>query len=206
MGTGPLIYAHRGVWTSLDQQNSPQAIDTAHKLGFGVETDFRSHNKRLVVSHDPFIDNGILGLDEFNFQDTPVAMNIKEDGLSVQFREFLDANQHELSFIFDGSIPEMAKIRERGLPHALRLSEFEKDLPWETRFIWVDAFVSEWWLGSQEILDLQRDHFLVFVSPELHGRNFEPAWQYFRRISQENSNKFGICTDLPSKLKEFLSE
>lgn len=206
MGSGPLIYAHRGVWTSLDQQNSPLAIETAHKLGFGVETDFRSHNNRLVVSHDPYVDKEILGLDEFNFQDIPVAMNTKEDGLSRQYQEFFDANQHELSFVFDGSIPEMTKIRDKGLPHALRLSEYERELPWKTKFIWVDAFVSEWWLGSQEILDLQQEHFLVFVSPELHGRNYENAWQYFRRISLENSKNFGICTDLPSKLKEFLSE
>lgn len=206
MGTGPLIYAHRGVWTSLDQQNSPLAIEIAHKLGFGVETDFRSHNNRLVVSHDPCIDKEILGLDEFNFQDLPVAMNTKEDGLSLQYREFLDTNRHDQSFIFDGSIPEMAKIRDMGLPHALRLSEYERELPWKTKFIWVDAFVSEWWLGSREILDLQREHFLVFVSPELHGRNYESAWQFFRRISQEKSKKFGICTDLPSKLKGFLSE
>ena len=206
MGTGPLIYAHRGVWSSRDQQNSPLAIETAHNLGFGVETDFRSHNNRLVVSHDPYIDKEISGLDAFNFRDIPVAMNIKEDGLSRQYRDFLNANQHEFSFIFDGSIPEMTKIRDMGLPHALRLSEYEKELPWKTKFIWVDGFVSEWWLGSQEIIDLQQDHFLVFVSPELHGRSFETAWQYFRGITKENPRKFGICTDLPSQLKEFLSE
>ncbi len=206
MGTGPLIYAHRGVWTSLEEQNSPLSIEAAHKLGFGIETDFRSHNNRLVVSHNPFLDKTALGLADFNFQGIPVAMNIKEDGLSEQYREFLDINQHKLSFIFDGSIPEMRKIRDEGLPHALRLSEYERELPWSTRFIWVDAFESEWWLGSQEIANLQQEHFLVFVSPELHGRNFENAWQYFRRLSHENSKKFGICTDLPSQLKEFISE
>ncbi len=206
MGAAPPIYAHIGVWTSLEQQNSRLSIETDHKLGFGVETDFRSHNNRLVVAHDPYIDTEVLSLAEFNFQDIPVAMNIKEDGLSEQYREFLDTNQHELSFVFDGSIPEMRKIFDTGLPHALRLSEYERELPWETRFIWVDAFVSEWWLGSQEIVNLQQEHFLVFVSPELHGRNFETAWQYFRRMCQENSKKFGICTDLPSQLKEFLHE
>ncbi len=206
MGSEPLIYAHRGVGTSRDQQNSPLSMETAHKLGFGVETDFRSHNNRLVISHDPYMDNDFACLNEFDFQDIPVAMNVKEDGLFKQYQEFLDTNQHEHSFIFDGSIPEMAKIRDMGLPHALRLSEYERELPWETRFIWVDAFVSEWWLGNQEIIDLQQEHFLVFVSPELHGRNFESAWTYFRTISQEKSKKFGICTDLPSQLKEFLSE
>jgi len=206
MGMEPLIYAHRGVWTSPDQQNSPSSIETAHKLGFGIETDFRSHNNQLVVSHDPYIDKEILDLDEFNFQDIPVAMNLKEDGLSGQYRDFLEINQNQFSFVFDGSIPEMAKIRDTGLPHALRLSEYEKELPWETSFIWVDAFMGEWWLGSQEIVDLQQEHFLVFVSPELHGRNFETAWQYFRRITHENSKKFGICTDFPIQLKEFLSE
>jgi hypothetical protein len=47
---------------------------------------------------------------------------------------------------------------------------------------------------------------MVFVSPEIHGREFEKAWKYFRKISIETHTKYGICTDKPFELREFFNE
>ncbi len=201
-----MIYAHRGMWQTLDQQNSLQSIEKTRIYGFGVETDFRSNNHSLVVSHDPYVDSGLLAVDEIDFSEIPVAMNIKEDGLLNQFQSFLKKYPNKHTFLFDGSIPEMVKIRERGIPHALRLSEYETELPWEPQFLWIDGFYSDWWINSTRIFNLLEKHFVVFVSPELHKREIESAWEFFNMLKSKQIARFGICTDYPSELKAKFNE
>jgi hypothetical protein len=201
-----LIYAHRGMWQTPDQQNSIQAIEDSRIHGFGVETDFRSNNHSLVVSHDPCGDSGLLAVDEIDFSEIPVAMNIKEDGLLNQYQSFLKKYPNKHTFLFDGSIPEMVKIKEKGLPHALRLSEYETELPWEPQFLWIDGFYSNWWINSKRIFSLLEKHFVVFVSPELHKREFESAWEFFNVLESKQIARFGICTDYPGELKAKFNE
>lgn len=202
----PKIYAHRGVWALPEDQNSPGAILRASRLGFGVETDIRSKFGKLAISHDPLTELGGLDADLYQFSNIPIALNIKEDGLSDKYSEFLQRYPNEDSFIFDGSLPEMFKIRNSGLPHALRLSEYERQLPWKTKFVWVDAFHQEWWIDSGLIEDLLEKQFLVFVSPELHGRDKSLAWSYLRKLKQFSDYKFGVCTDFPIELREYFCE
>ena len=206
MDIRPLIYAHRGIWQTPDQQNSRQSIEAARFSGYGVETDFRSKSHLLVVSHDPYGDSNPLAVDEIDFEEIPVALNIKEDGLLPQCEAFIKKYPNQHTFLFDGSIPEMVKIKEKGLPHALRLSEYETDLPWETRFLWVDGFKSDWWIKSPKILNLIEKHFVIFVSPELHGRAIESAWAFFHLLHSKGIAHFGICTDHPDKLKAIFDE
>ncbi len=201
MDAHPLIYAHRGMWQSPDQQNTRQSIEAARISGFGIETDFRSKNNSLVISHDPLDDLNILHADEIDFSDIPVALNIKEDGLSTQYQAFMRRYPSQHSFLFDGSIPEMLKIKDKELPHALRLSEYETELPWHSQFLWIDGFNSDWWIKSPQIFNLVENHFVVFVSPELHGREFEGAWEFFHLLHSKASAHFGICTDHPEKLR-----
>ena len=197
----PLIYAHRGMWQSLDQQNSLQSIEATRISGFGVETDFRSHDNSLVISHDPCRASNFLTVDEIDFSEIPVALNIKEDGLLDHYESFLTKYPNKFTFLFDGSIPEMVKIREKGLPHALRLSEYETELPWESQFLWIDGFYSDWWINSSQVFDLLEKHFVVFVSPELHKRDAESAWEFFNVLQSKRIAQFGICTDNPNELK-----
>jgi hypothetical protein len=206
VASNPIIYAHRGVWASPEEQNSPQSILKASQLSFGVETDFRSVDGNLVISHEPLNLTAPLLVDKYDFSGLPVALNIKEDGLTRQFSEFLAKFPNEDSFIFDGSVPEMLKIKKAGLPHALRLSEYEKEIFWETRYIWVDAFHKDWWIDSEFIENLLMKHVPVFVSPELHGREKSSGWNYFRKLKYSNNRTFGVCTDFPVALREFLGE
>ncbi len=201
-----MIYAHRGMWQTPDQQNSVQAIENSRIHGFGVETDFRSNNHLLVVSHDPCGDTSLLAVDEIDFSEIPVAMNIKEDGLLNQYQSFLKKYPNKHTFLFDGSIPEMVKLREKGLPHALRLSEYETELPWEPQFLWIDGFHSDWWITSTKIFNLLEKHFVVFVSPELHKREYESAWEFFNVLESKQIAQFGICTDYPGELKAKFNE
>jgi hypothetical protein len=202
----PLIYAHRGIWQTPDQQNSRQSIEAARFSGYGVETDFRSKNDSLVISHDPYGDSNPLAVDEIDFAEIPVALNIKEDGLLTHYESFFRKYPSRRTFLFDGSIPEMVKIKEKGLPHALRLSEYETELPWEPQFLWIDGFHSDWWIKSPKILNLIEKHFVVFVSPELHGRAIESAWDFFHFLHSKGIAEFGICSDHPDKLKATFDE
>jgi len=188
------------------EQNSAAAIRRAGELGFGVETDFRNHAGNLILSHDPLPSLTSTPVSKVDFKGIPTAMNVKEDGLLQNYADFLSMNSSPKSFIFDGSIPEMVQIHKLGLPHALRMSEYERDIPWESPFLWIDGFDSEWWADLNQMSRLGEKHFLVFVSPELHAREYSKSWEFFRLLNISLAGNFGICTDHPLELSEVIND
>jgi cell division initiation protein len=127
-------------------------------------------------------------------QAEPQADNNEEQVASIDSEEFIETD----SFFFDGSIPQMLMYRNLGLPHALRLSEYEKELPWETNYIWLDAFHSDWWIRDN-ILEKYRSsgEKIVLVSPEIHGRNPEDAWAKVYEQFFDGNRNVSVCTDRP---------
>lgn len=202
----PTIYAHRGFWHDPSEQNSMDAIRRAGEFGFGVETDFRSQTGELILSHDPLPSPTSTPASRIDFRGIPTAINIKEDGLLNLYADFLAKNSSPKSFIFDGSIPEMFQIHKQGLPHALRMSEYEREIPWDSTFLWIDGFVSEWWADQDLMSRLAEKYFLIFVSPEIHAREYTKSWTFFRDFNNTMLGNFGICTDYPSLLTGFLNE
>lgn len=198
------IFAHRGLWTSLEDQNSHSALKKAFVNGYSVETDVREYLGRIVVSHDVLSSTTDLhelvlnGVDRF-------ALNIKQDGMLDKFKIYRDQMLSSDSFLFDGSIPEMYKARTIGFPHALRMSEFEQEVPWKSDYLWIDGFNSEWWLGDSRINSLAEGSRLVFVSPELHGRDHLRAFDWFAEINAKGHFDFSVCTDFPLELENYLN-
>ncbi len=196
------IYCHRGFWERKEDQNTASAIVAAVERGMAIETDIRDLNGKLVISHDVTYspNNGILELLKLN---SPTALNIKSDGLlNLDFHTVQQLLRSENSFAFDGSIPEMLNFRRANLPHALRISEYEQELPWETPYIWLDAFNSDWWIEGELLNEFSEKHFVVVVSPELHGRQHLQVWEkVFEQISIGNPN-LGVCTDFPDEFLE----
>jgi hypothetical protein len=195
------IFAHRGLWTDKTDQNSRLAISNAFGTDFAIETDFRDVFGDMVISHDPPVSDEVLRFDE-KWSRFRIAYNLKSDGLSAHFRDLIPNMVATRSFAFDGSLPEMLKFRNSGIPHALRLSEFEKELPWDAPFIWVDGFAGEWWMGDPIILSLLQRKHLVFVSPELHGRDYRRAFNWFSELRSSGYLNFSVCTDKPFELRE----
>ena len=194
------IIAHRGLWTNRSDQNSHFAISTALNSGFAVESDFRDIFGDLVISHDlPSRDNSLLF--DVSWSEYRIAYNIKSDGMSPHFQRVLQSMNDTNSFVFDGSIPEMFKIRNLGIPHALRLSEYESELSWDVKFVWVDGFNEDWWLDNTKILSLLESRHVIFVSPELHGREHERAFDWFSELRVNESLNFSVCTDYPLQLR-----
>lgn len=192
-----LIYCHRGQWTTRADQNSREALRDASVNGFGIETDMRDSVGKLVFSHDAFLPSA-LALSELTDIDTPIALNIKSDGLLRKgLEDIVKLVRGPKSFVFDGSIPEMLQYKRAGVNHALRLSEYEKELSWPTKCIWLDSFEKDWWLESDSLQRLSENHFVVVVSPELHGREYLKVWDVVAgEIGNSNPN-VGICTDKP---------
>ena len=116
------IYAHRGFWHKNLVQNSLESFIRASDKGFGVETDVRLFQDTLIISHDNEKSKNNLKFQDLLNLDTAFALNIKEDGMGPYLHKIVDQLPKD-SFFFDGSIPEMVKLRSIGLETALRISE-----------------------------------------------------------------------------------
>jgi len=196
------IYAHRGCWDSSITQNSLVSFQVAELNEFSIETDIRQSDSELVINHDHQNDSVQLLFSQlFEFK-TSFALNIKEDGLQDQICAIRPWIESTGSFVFDGSIPQMYQFNKLGIPHALRLSEFEKSLPWKSAVIWLDAFTSDWWIKDRSIPNQLRDSKVVVVSPELHGRDPRAVWDFLAKQRFAGNFNFAICTDRPT---EYLS-
>jgi hypothetical protein len=195
------IIAHRGLWSEKREQNTLEAFKHAFDLGFGVELDVRDSFGHLVVSHDPTGISGQLQLEDvlelFSKYESTIAINIKSDGLIPAIQSALTNINDTRYFVFDMSIPETIGYLDSGLRTFMRISEFEEisSLHKDSSGIWLDAFKDDWWISRNEVF--QNFKSICVVSPELHGREEETAWEYLRGI--ECVSDLSLCTDYPQK-------
>ena len=199
------IFAHRGLWKLPIEQNSQQSILGAFNKGFAVETDIRDYFGKLIISHDPLQTAENLNVIQLT-ENHRFALNIKEDGLLKHYEDNREMIVESASFLFDGSVPQMYGIMKLGIPHALRLSEFESEIPWKSEYLWIDGLESDWWMQSSDIYRHLDNFHCVFVSPELHGRNYSQAFEWFAQLKQLQDFDFSICTDFPIELRAVCNE
>ena len=201
------VFAHRGMWSISKEANTLKAIGDACLNDFSIETDLRSSENEVYISHDVSNSEELLSLKSLSNLKCQFALNIKQDGLGSLLEQSRDWISETDSFLFVGSIPEMIKIKNSGFRHALRLSEHEQYLPWTPDYIWLDSFNSEWWLNNLEVEKLIKDSEtkVVVVSPELHGREKRFAWDYLANLTQNNFNNVSICTDFPREFLKYVN-
>ena len=210
------LLAHRGAWVREKLlPNSTEALIGALAAGFSIETDLRDLKRRVVISHDPAMDSEKMFLDFLReascsprSENAVMALNVKSDGLaSILCDELLELKGFE-HFFFDMSTPELVKLVGAGLNVGVRLSEFENlenqlKVVENPKAIWIDGFYSEWW----DAHDLQKlgsaGPDLVFVSPELHGRDPLKLWTEFASGFRDNPNWY-LCTDYPWDVLELM--
>lgn len=198
------VFCHRGLWENIGEQNTPLSFAKAIEGGFSIETDLHAFLGSAVVSHDLPTRDAVLGLRDLLSLDAKFALNLKVDGLSEEIQSHLDLLLGKGSFVFDGSIPEMLVYRYKGIPLALRLSEFERELSWDCDTIWLDSFHSDWWLDHPDFMETVQGKTLIVVSPEIHGRNPTDVWNFLTKHWSDSDVKFAICTDEPVKFFEQL--
>lgn len=193
------IFAHRGEWDEQIDPNSATSLQNAVLHGFGIETDIRDLRGKLVISHDPCFEKEYELFNNFLGQDSRIAINIKCDGLLPILESMRGIITTSGSFVFDCSFPELLKYKRSGIPHAIRISEFEKELYWEPNYIWLDAFESDWWLEDVTTLKLMEKTPTIVVSPELHKRDYSKVWQRVLELRATGVD-ISVCTDFPNQL------
>lgn len=193
------ILAHRGEWNQGVPANSATSLKDAILHGFGIETDIRDQDSELVISHDPCTDKEYERFEQFLSQDSRIAINIKSDGLVAKLDSMRNLIIDSQSFVFDCSFPELLKFKGAGIPHAIRISEFERELYWEPNYIWLDAFESDWWLEDAATLKMIEKIPTVIVSPELHKRDFSKVWEKALMLRSSGLD-ISVCTDFPNEL------
>lgn len=198
---------------SPEDQNTEAALVGAFTSGFGVETDLRDHNGEIVISHDLPLNSvrtfaslcdrlNNLTLNEHQL----LALNVKADGLEVLLTDPEFPIPSPRHFYFDMSFPSLRRFRQAKLPVAPRVSEFENLPAAEDSggFLWIDAFVSDWFLDNPALEDRMKHTTACLVSPEIHGRDPQQAWAWLSKRLNDGCDAY-LCTDLPFEALGVLS-
>jgi glycerophosphoryl diester phosphodiesterase len=193
------ILAHRGRWDNEVGPNSATSIRAALQNGFGVETDIRDLDGKIVISHDPCLGANYESFLGYLNSESRFAINIKSDGLLGQLRNYREQIEQSDSFVFDCSFPELLKYKQAGIAHAIRMSEFEREIPWKPNFLWLDAFESDWWLEDVTVLRQIESTPTIVVSPELHKRDKNRVWERVLELHASGLD-ISLCTDLPDEI------
>jgi len=208
------VICHRGYWSSREEQNTLIALKTALSNGFGVETDLRDQSGEVVVSHDPAI-NVDLSLDDllsfyknYDRSDTPLALNIKADGLQENISYLLKKHRVKNYFVFDASLPDLYQYQEKKIRFFSRQSDLEKEIQLypKSAGVWADSFINESWLLGNKLPRVFMDNKeLCIVSPELHKRPHIAVWRQLKETFKKLDNCM-ICTDYPCEADEFFNK
>lgn len=205
------LISHRGFWVGIEEKNSEKAFKRSFEFAYGTETDVRDCCGALVISHD-MPDGSEMKFTEFLAlykeydEDLVLALNVKSDGMQDKIKQALSDFNIASYFMFDMSVPDALQYQKTGLNFFSRISEFE---PIDTIIpgssgVWLDAFESEWY--DQSLIDslLEQGLNVAIVSPELHGRPYEPLWMMLKQTDFDE--RVILCTDLPDTAKEFFNE
>jgi hypothetical protein len=209
------ILAHRGWWTSREDQNSLDALTRALTAGFGVETDIRDCAGRLVVSHDmptaPLLSLDALLDRHANIpQAGTLALNVKADGLASALISAIQERKISNYFVFDMSVPDTLHYLKAEAPVFTRRSEFETGsaLDQQADGLWLDAFHAPFapLADIHYAKDLGKS--IALVSPELHRKDHLQAWSVWREAMASRHNDVShwmVCTDFPERADGFFN-
>ncbi|MCK7481214.1 MAG: hypothetical protein M0C28_31485 [Candidatus Moduliflexus flocculans] len=60
-----IIISHRGYWKNAEEKTLKPLLEGLFELGFGVETDIKDLNGKLVISHDPATKAAAMDFEQF---------------------------------------------------------------------------------------------------------------------------------------------
>jgi hypothetical protein len=202
------ILAHRGLFLNELDKNSSEAIKRALGEGFGVETDLRDHDGRVVISHDPpRASPSPLSfewlLDEIiaSSANGRIGLNIKSDGLSglIESRIKSKPIHADRFFVFDMSAPDSIPYLKSSIPVYSRISEHEHTPLFHDKVegIWVDNFDGSFLQVERAKSIVEQGIRAAIVSPELHCRDHTKLWDSINYTGLYLSPLFELCTDYP---------
>ncbi|MBL6081091.1 hypothetical protein JMJ56_24085 [Belnapia sp. T18] len=193
-----IIVAHR-------RNTLAQLAKTSADLG--VEVDIRSQGRRLVVHHDPFVEDA----PDFEawlaaYRHGTLILNVKEEGLEERLLALMNQRGIRDFFFLDQSFPFLVRTARRGERRcAVRVSEYESidtalSLAGLVDWVWVDCF-SRFPLDRAAAGRLRDAGMrLCLVSPELQGRTDPSEVSAMRRhLAEEGIVAEAICTKTPER-------
>jgi hypothetical protein len=199
------ILSHRGYWKTDKEKNALCAFKRSFELGFGIETDFRDFNCKLVVNHDLPTSESILADRFFEMMSSidstlPLAINIKSDGLQDLLKSAIKRFQICDYFLFDMSVPDAIVSIKNGLRVFTRQSDVEKQPAFydQADGVWLDAFYNDAWINEAIIEShLRAGKTVCLVSPEIHNRFHINLWNRLKINQLCDNDNILLCTDLP---------
>jgi hypothetical protein len=199
------------MWSKREEGNSLEGFKKAFEHGYGIETDIRDYDGRLVVSHNiatgqAFEFEDVLKLyTELNC-DTELAINIKADGLQAALMNLIKKYNIKKYFVFDMSVPEQVVFHRDGFNAFTRMSEYETVpvLLQKAQGIWMDEWENSW--INADVIKKYRDEnkIISIISPEIHGRDKTFLWNELKCFSEDDGVL--LCTDIPLEAEGFFNE
>lgn len=205
------ILAHRGDWRTAAEKNTIAALTRALEQGFGIETDLRDYQGKLVISHNPADAASPLAEQFFAAYASggyrlPLALNVKADGIQRLLAEELGRYGITEYFLFDMSAPEMVVYRDQGFRYYSRESDIEPQnvLYEDASGVWIDTFYDFSWdaIAASE-RHLRQGKHVCLVSPELHGKEKALFWERLKKASFVSNGALCLCTDAPQEARTF---
>jgi len=202
------ILAHRGLFFNESEKNSPIALRRALDEGFGIETDLRDLDGRVVISHDPPRLNATPSSFEWFLDQVAsspstgrIGLNIKSDGLSAMVESEIESIGIDVDrfFVFDMSVPDSLSYLKGCIPVYSRISDYEPmpTILKNAKGIWVDNFNGCFQQVKQAKDLTDKGIRAAIVSPELHLRNHVNLWNQITDAGLHLSPLFELCTDFP---------
>jgi len=200
-----IILSHRGYWKKDSEKNTMKAFKRSFKFGFGLETDVRNYNSKIVISHDVPDKHSINIENLFDVYDNNLclALNIKSDGLAIYVKDLLYAYGIKNYFVFDMSIPDTIEYIDNNMNVFIRQSDIEytPDLHKQTKGIWLDELYKDY-ICTDIVNYINKNKKVCVVSPELHNKKYLKRWQHFKQFDESVL----LCTDYPEKANEVFND
>jgi hypothetical protein len=211
------ILAHRGFFLNKSEKNSPVALRRAINEGFGLETDLRDLDGKIVISHDPPRKNSFPKsfewlLEEINSSHSKsrIGLNIKSDGLATLVESEIHSKKHETNqfFVFDMSVPDSLSYLKGSLPVYSRISDYEPAPAFldKARGVWIDNFNGLFPQIERAEHLLAQGMRITIVSSELHLRDRSALWNEIIESGIYLNPLFEICTDFPMEAAHLFCE
>ncbi len=163
---------------------------------YGIETDIRDHNQKIILSHDPF-QNGEDFFKFIKYIDKTVFLNIKSFGL---LKKILNYIKKKKIYLLDISFSEFHFLYKHNLSNKilLRFSSYEKHKLDEKFFkkiewIWFDYFNGKR-IKKKDYLYLKKHKKKIcLVSPDLLGKKGEITG-YIKYLNKNKIIIDAVCT------------
>lgn len=176
----------------------------ATPVNYGVEVDIRSHGKRLVLAHDPFIEGEDFVKWLAHYNHGTLILNVKEEGLEQRLLALMAEHGIDDFFFLDQSFPFLIKTARQGERRcAVRVSEYEHidtalSLAGMIDWVWVDCF-THFPLSAEDAERLRDTGLkLCLVSPELQQRTGDDEIPKLRALlAERNIEPEAVCTKRP---------